>query len=72
MDGYRGRATVDVNALVQQIERLSEIVIRDRTVEEIEINPLFVYKDHCVAIDVAGSCTFAEKSGWGGRISNMK
>ena len=51
MAGYRGREAVDIDALAVQIVRFAEAVVADGTVEEIEINPLFVYADHCIAID---------------------
>jgi acyl-CoA synthetase (NDP forming) len=52
MNGYRGRATVDMNALIASIMQLAQAVIMDGAIEEIEINPLFVYSDRHVAIDV--------------------
>lgn len=52
MDGYRGRPAVDGNALATSITRFAEAVVADGTVDEVEINPLFVYADHCIAIDV--------------------
>jgi len=52
MDGYRERPVVDVESLAGQIGRFAASVITDGSVEEVEINPLFVYENRCVAIDV--------------------
>lgn len=52
MNGYRGQAAVDIDALALRIARFAETVITDGTVEEVEINPLFIYPDDCVAVDV--------------------
>lgn len=52
MAGFRGRAAVDIDALAVRIERFAEAVASIGNVEEVEINPLFVYADDCVAVDV--------------------
>lgn len=52
MAGYRGRKAVDLTALAHQIESFAEFVVADGTIEEVEINPLFVHAETCVAVDV--------------------
>jgi len=52
LKGFRGREAVDIDALSQQINDFAQAVVADGEIEEVEINPLFVYPDDCVAIDV--------------------
>lgn len=50
--GYRGRSGADVPALVAMLEALTQSVLAQGTsVEEIEINPLFVHRRGVCAVD---------------------
>ena len=42
LQGVRGRAPVDIEALAQLLVRFSEIVVEQRWIKEIDINPLLV------------------------------
>ncbi|MEZ5913541.1 MAG: acetate--CoA ligase family protein [Paracoccaceae bacterium] len=51
--GYRGRAAADLGRLAGDIHALCRAYLADcAAVAEIEINPLFVYPDRVVAVDV--------------------
>lgn len=51
--GFRGRPAADLDRLAGALHRLGEAVLaRADTVCEVEINPLFVYPDRVVAVDV--------------------
>lgn len=51
--GYRGREAADLDTLAQTLAALGSFVLsREQEVEEVEINPLFVYPDHVIAADV--------------------
>lgn len=52
MEGYRGNRAVNFDALAREIEQFAKTVIADGSIEEVEINPLFVYEDQFSAIDV--------------------
>lgn len=53
LDGFRGKSVVDKNALIDALVRLSDYAIaQSNTILEIEINPLFVYENHVLAVDV--------------------
>lgn len=53
LQGFRGRPVADINGLAKAILELSDYVIaQSDTVFEVEINPLFVYKDSVQAVDV--------------------
>lgn len=50
--GYRGRPGVDLGSLLDCIERFARGASAQADVSSVEINPLFVYGDRCVAVDV--------------------
>jgi acetyltransferase len=52
LHGVRGRAPVDLAALEQLLVRFSELVIEQRRIKEIDINPLLVTPDGFQALDV--------------------
>jgi acetyltransferase len=50
--GVRGRAPVDMEALEQLLVRFSELVVEQRRIKEIDINPLLATPEGFVALDV--------------------
>lgn len=52
LQGFRGRPMADIQKLAASIDALCQIYLKERnTMAEVEINPLFVYSDHVVAVD---------------------
>ncbi|MBI4673233.1 MAG: bifunctional acetate--CoA ligase family protein/GNAT family N-acetyltransferase [Chloroflexi bacterium] len=51
LQGVRGRAAVDLDALEQLMVRFSELVVEQRFVRELDINPLFASPEQLVALD---------------------
>ena len=52
LSGFRGRPLVDIDALAKQLTDFADRAVeRSDEIVEIEINPLFVYVDHCIAVD---------------------
>ena len=51
LDGYRGRPTADVSAVVDVVLRLQDMMAGDQSLTEIEINPLMVCERGAVAVD---------------------
>jgi acetate---CoA ligase (ADP-forming) len=51
LDGYRGRARADVDALIVAALRLADLMARDARLEEIEINPIILCKTGAIAVD---------------------
>jgi acetyltransferase len=49
--GVRGRAPINMEALQELMVRFSELVVEQRWIKEIEINPLRVSPEHLVALD---------------------
>jgi acyl-CoA synthetase (NDP forming) len=51
LQGYRGSEPVDVENLENMLLNVSEFVERTPEVKEIDLNPIFAYKDGAVAVD---------------------
>ena len=51
LKGVRGRQPVDLEALERLMVRFGQLVVEQRAIREIEINPLFVSSDRIVALD---------------------
>lgn len=51
LDGYRGRARADVDAVIQVAMALQEMLANETALEEIEINPLMVTATGAIAAD---------------------
>jgi acyl-CoA synthetase (NDP forming) len=51
LEGYRGQEPTDVAYLQQMLLRLSDFVNATPEIEEIDMNPVFAYKDGAVVVD---------------------
>ncbi len=51
LEGVRGRRPVDLEALDRLMVRFSQLVVEQRWIKEIDINPLLASSEHIVALD---------------------
>ena len=51
LEGYRGQEPADVAYLQQMLVKLSDLVNETPEIEEIDMNPVFCYKDGAVVVD---------------------
>lgn len=51
LEGYRGQDPADVEALEKLLLRLSEFVEQHPEISELDLNPIFAYKDGALAVD---------------------
>ncbi|MCX7911854.1 MAG: acetate--CoA ligase family protein, partial [Dehalococcoidales bacterium] len=51
LTGYRGREPVAVNTLEEMLLKVSDFVSTTPEVKEIDLNPVFAYRDGAVAVD---------------------
>ncbi len=51
LEGYRGQEPADVEALEKLLLRLSDFVEKHPEIAELDLNPIFAYKDGAVAVD---------------------
>lgn len=52
LEGYRGSSAVDIDAVVETVQRISALVDAVPEIDELDINPLFARADAVVATDV--------------------
>jgi acyl-CoA synthetase (NDP forming) len=51
LEGVRGQKGVDQAALVEIIQRLSQLVIEQPGIQELDMNPVIAYEDRVVVVD---------------------
>jgi acyl-CoA synthetase (NDP forming) len=51
LEGYRGREPVDIATLEETLLKVSQFVDSNPDIKEIDLNPIFAYKDGAVAVD---------------------
>ena len=51
LQGFRGQEPADLEALEQIILKVSAFVEAHPEIEELDLNPVFAYKDGCIAVD---------------------
>jgi acyl-CoA synthetase (NDP forming) len=51
LQGYRGKERANIPALVEMILKISKFVEKNPKIKELELNPVFAYKDRAVAVD---------------------
>jgi len=51
LEGYRGKDPADISALVEIILKISKLVEGNSQIKELELNPIFAYRDKAVAVD---------------------
>jgi acetyltransferase len=51
LEGVRGRKAVDIEALERLLVRFSQMVVEQRWIKEIDINPLLVSSEQIIALD---------------------
>lgn len=51
LEGYRGQEPVDVSNLEELLLKVSDFVEKNPDIKELDLNPIFAYKDGAVAVD---------------------
>jgi len=51
LEGYRGQEPADISALEELIVKVSQFVEQHPEVKELDLNPIFAYRDSAVAVD---------------------
>jgi acyl-CoA synthetase (NDP forming) len=51
LKGYRGREPVNLSALVDMILKVSDWVGKNQAIKELDLNPVFAYKQGALAVD---------------------
>jgi acyl-CoA synthetase (NDP forming) len=51
LEGFRGQDPADLAALEEMLMRLSAFVEKHPEIQELDLNPIFAYKDGALAVD---------------------
>jgi acyl-CoA synthetase (NDP forming) len=51
LKGYRGKEQVNLSVLVDMILKISDLMGKNKAIKELELNPVFAYKQGALAVD---------------------
>ena len=51
LQGYRGKEPANISALVEIILKISKLIEENPQIKELELNPIFAYRNKAVAVD---------------------
>jgi len=51
LQGFRGTEPASISALVEIILKISQLVEEHPQIKELELNPVFAYRDKALAVD---------------------
>jgi acyl-CoA synthetase (NDP forming) len=51
LDGFRGKPKADIDAIVDTLMNISELVMENEEIYEMDLNPVFIYNDGLICVD---------------------
>jgi acetyl-CoA synthetase (ADP-forming) len=51
LEGHRGKEAANISNLVDIISGISDLVLRNTEIKELDINPIFAYPNGALAVD---------------------
>ncbi len=51
LDGYRGKPKADINAIVDTLLKISDLVVKNEEIFEMDLNPVFIYENGLLCVD---------------------
>jgi len=51
LDGYRGKPKADLDAIVNTLLKISDLVIKHEEIYEMDLNPVFIYESGLICVD---------------------
>jgi len=51
LDGYRGKPKADLNAIVETLMKISDLVTKYEEINEMDLNPVFIYDKGLICVD---------------------
>ncbi|MHA1491587.1 MAG: acetate--CoA ligase family protein [Promethearchaeota archaeon] len=51
LDGYRGKPKADIDAIVDTLMKISDLVIKYEEIYEMDLNPVFIYEKGLICVD---------------------
>ncbi len=51
LDGYSGKPKADIDAIVNALLKVSDLVIKHEEINEMDLNPVFIYENGLICVD---------------------
>ena len=51
LDGYRGKPKADIDAIVDTLLKISDLVVKHEEIHEMDLNPVFIYDKGLICVD---------------------
>ena len=51
LDGYRGKPKADIDAIVDVLMKISDLVVKHEEIHEMDLNPVFIYEKGLICVD---------------------
>lgn len=51
LDGYRGKPKADIDAIVDALLKISDLVVKNEEIYEMDLNPVFIYGKGLICVD---------------------
>ena len=51
LDGYRGKPKADIDAIVEVLMKISDLVTKHEEINEMDLNPVFIYDKGLICVD---------------------
>ena len=51
LDGFRGKPKADIQAIVDVLMKISDLVTKHEEIFEMDLNPVFIYEKGLVCVD---------------------
>ncbi len=51
LNGYRGKPKADINAIIDTLMKVSDLVVKHEVINEMDLNPVFVYEKGLICVD---------------------
>ena len=51
LDGYRGKPKADIDAIVNTLLKISDLVVKNDIINEMDLNPVFIYEKGLICVD---------------------
>ncbi len=51
LDGYRGKPKADIEAIVETLMKISDLVTKHENINEMDLNPVFIYEKGLICVD---------------------
>ena len=51
LDGYRGKPKADIEAIVEVLMKISDLVTKHEEINEMDLNPVFIYDNGLICVD---------------------